>query len=231
MRLTYQGLVGQAAFLLKLQNQGQQAQQSRDGKDEERDSDQYLVSLKQYSIFPYHTAIKNTTSIAMPWSRREKKQYLSHYLHLMKIPAIIIIFIECLEVQVCSHKIRSWNRVSLLWDIMVIVLILRVKQKTSIDRWSLDEYFVENNISLIYQNIIIAFNTIIKYIFQLNIWSDCTAGVGWQHFEEEWKQRFCWWFHKVPSLRYNFAYIRFTRRHKLKHVSQMISGKQPLNII
>ena len=51
---------------------------------------------------------------------------------------------------------------------MVIVLILRVKQKTSIDRWSLDEYFVENNISLIYQNIIIAFNTSIKYIFQLN---------------------------------------------------------------
>ena len=58
MRLTYQGLVGQAAFLLKLQNQGQQAQQSRDGKDEERDSDQYLVRLKQYSIFPEHAAIK-----------------------------------------------------------------------------------------------------------------------------------------------------------------------------
>ena len=143
----------------------------------------------------------NINSDAM--EQKRKKQYLPHYLHLMKIPAIIIIFIECLEVgvQVCSHKIRSWNRVSLLWDIMVIVLILRVKQKTSIDKWSLDEYLVGNNISLIYQNIIIAFNTSIKYIFQLKIWSDCIAGVGRQHFEEEWKQRFCWWFHKVPSFR------------------------------
>ena len=135
-------------------------------------------------------------------------------------------------VQVGSHKIRSWHRVSLLWDIMFIVPILIVKQKQLIEgHWHCRNTWLKTTEVRLIKIISLHFNTRIKYILKFNIWSDCIAGVGRQHFEEKWKQRFCWWFHKVPSFRYNFAYILFTRRHKLKHVSQMISRKQPLNII